>query len=60
MAPALRGQQRITTTLRDADGGTEIVVEHEGLPPGVSIEDNELGTRMALANVADVVEAEPA
>jgi uncharacterized protein YndB with AHSA1/START domain len=54
--PALRGQQRITTTLRDVEGGTEVIVEHEGVPPGVSVEDNELGMRMSLAKLAQLVE----
>jgi hypothetical protein len=30
----------------------------EGLPPGVRPSDNELGTRMALAKLAALVEAE--
>jgi hypothetical protein len=55
--PALRGTMTITTTLSDADAGTNVVVVHEGVPDGVSAADNELGTRMALAQLAELVEA---
>src|SRR5215831_9973277 len=34
--PALRGEMTITTTLADADGGTDILAVHDGLPPGLS------------------------
>ncbi len=55
--PALRGEMTMTTTLTDADDGTDVHVEHEGIPPGVSAVDNELGTRMALDNLAALVES---
>ena len=55
--PAMRGQMKITATLVDKDGGTEITMFYEGLPPGVSIADNEVGTRMALEKLAALVEA---
>lgn len=55
--PALRGEMTITITLADADGGTDLVAVHEGLPPGVSAADNETGWRMALAKLASLVEA---
>jgi uncharacterized protein YndB with AHSA1/START domain len=58
--PGLRGEQRITTTLRDTDGGTDVVVVHDGLPSSVPIRDNELGTRMALAKLAELVEVQVA
>src|SRR5881398_3754935 len=41
--PALRGEMKITITLSDADGGTDVLGVHEGLPPGVSVADNEAG-----------------
>jgi uncharacterized protein YndB with AHSA1/START domain len=56
-APALRGEMTITTTLADADGGTEILAVHEGLPPGLSTADNEVGWREALERLAALVEA---
>ena len=48
---------RITITLSDKDGGTEVVGVHEALPAGVSIVDNEAGWRMALGKLAALVEA---
>ena len=54
--PEFRGEMTITTTLADVDGGTEVLVAHEGIPAGVSTIDNETGTRMALANRATFVE----
>ena len=55
--PALRGEMTITITLADADGGTNLLAVHDGLPHGVSSTDNETGWRMALANLAAFVEA---
>ena len=55
--PALRGEMTITITLADADGGTNLLTVHDGLPPGVSSADNETGWRMALAKLAAFVEA---
>jgi hypothetical protein len=42
---------------REVDGGTDVVVVHEGIPPGVSVVDNETGTRMSLSNLAALVES---
>lgn len=52
--PDLSGE--MTTTLTDVDGGTEVLAMHEGVPRGVSATDNEMGTRMALDNLAALVE----
>lgn len=54
--PGLRGTMTMTTTLSDADGGTDILVTHDGIPDGLSAADNETGTRMALTNLAALVE----
>ena len=54
--PALRGTMTMTTTLTDADGGTDVLIVHEGIPDIVPAGDNETGTRMALANLARLVE----
>jgi len=55
--PALRGPMTITVTLADAaDGGTELVAVHEGLPSGVREEDNELGWTESLTRLAALVE----
>jgi hypothetical protein len=46
----------MTTTLTEAVGGTDVLVVHEGIPDKVPVADNEMGTRMALANLAKLVE----
>jgi uncharacterized protein YndB with AHSA1/START domain len=50
------GDMTVTVTLRDHDGGTELLAVHEGVPAGVAPEDNELGWRMALDRLAALVE----
>jgi uncharacterized protein YndB with AHSA1/START domain len=55
--PALRGEMTITITLADADGGTEVLALHDGLPPGLPTADNEAGWRESLAKLAALVEA---
>jgi hypothetical protein len=48
---------RIATTLIGARGGTDLVVLHDGIPPGVSAGDNEIGTKMALDKLAGLIES---
>jgi uncharacterized protein YndB with AHSA1/START domain len=55
-APEHRGVMTMTTTLAAADEETDVLVVHEGIPVGVAPEDNELGTRLALDNLAALVE----
>jgi hypothetical protein len=55
--PALQGEMTITFTLADAGGGTKVVAVHDGLPPGLSTTDNEIGWRMSLDKLAALVEA---
>ena len=55
--PALRGEMTITIALADADGGTDILAVHDGLPRGLSPADNEAGWRMSLAKLATLVES---
>ncbi len=55
--PTLRGEMTVTLTLVDADGGTDVIAVHEGLPSGVSPADNETGWRMSLEKLAALVEA---
>ena len=54
---ALRGEMSITYALTDADGGTDVLAVHDGLPLGVSTADNEIGWRISLAKLAALVEA---
>ena len=55
--PALHGEMTITISLADADGGTDVLAVHDGLPAGLSPADTEVGWRMSLANLAALVEA---
>jgi uncharacterized protein YndB with AHSA1/START domain len=55
--PDMGGEMTITFTLRDSDGGTELLAVHEGVPPGVSPADNEYGWRMSLGKLAALVES---
>jgi hypothetical protein len=54
--PALHGKMTISIALADADGGTDVVAVHEGLPPGLRAADNEAGWRSSLAKLAALVE----
>jgi uncharacterized protein YndB with AHSA1/START domain len=54
--PRMRGEMTVIWTLADAPDGTTLTGRHEDLPPGVSPEDNELGWRMSVGKLADLVE----
>ena len=54
--PKFAGAMKMTTRLADADGGTEVTILSQDLPPGVRPEDNEEGTRQALQKLAALVE----
>ena len=55
--PAMQGEMTVTYTLSEADGGTDIVAVHDGVPPGGSPKDNETGWRMSLDKLADLRES---
>lgn len=55
--PALRGEMTIAFALADANGGTDVLAVHDGLPQGVTEADNEAGWRSSLAKLAVLVEA---
>lgn len=57
--PAMQGTMTVTLSLRDHDGGTEVVAIHDGLPSGLPPADNELGWRLSLAKLARMLEAGP-
>jgi uncharacterized protein YndB with AHSA1/START domain len=50
--PGFAGEMRITWSLADADGGTEVTVLCEGIPAGIRLEDNELGSKQSLQKLA--------
>jgi uncharacterized protein YndB with AHSA1/START domain len=54
--PAMQGEMTMTITLSDVEAGTELVAVHDGLPPGVSAADNELGWKESLEKLASLVE----
>jgi uncharacterized protein YndB with AHSA1/START domain len=54
--PGFAGEMRITFSLADADGGTEVVVLCEDIPKGVRLEDNEMGSRSSLQKLAAFLE----
>ncbi len=54
--PSFAGPMRITIVLTEVDGDTQIVVVHDGLPPGLSPEDNEVGWSEALSKFAALAE----
>lgn len=50
--PALQGQPVMTVDFAPKDGGTEVTIAFEDLPPGVRPEDNDEGARLSLAQLA--------
>ena len=46
--PSYGGEMTITTSLADAEDGTEITILCQDIPPGIRLEDNETGCRQAL------------
>jgi hypothetical protein len=50
----------ISISLCDAaQGETDLLAVHEGLPEGLSVEANEEGWRQSLGRLASLVEAHP-
>jgi uncharacterized protein YndB with AHSA1/START domain len=54
--PALAGTMTITWTLVEVEGGTEVSVRADDVPPGISASDHEAGLASSLANLAAYVE----
>ena len=44
------------TTFADAPGGTEIAMTCENIPRGISPDDNAMGCRSSLQNLASLLE----
>lgn len=55
-APEFAGPMTMKVTLLGKADGTEVTVVFENLPPGIRPEDNDLGTRLALAKLAGYLE----
>lgn len=55
--PTMQGEMTLTYMLQPAaDGGTDLVAVHAGVPPGIRPEDNEAGWRESLDKLARLVE----
>lgn len=54
--PAFSGEMTMVVTFEARDGGTEVTVVFENIPPGIRPEDNDAGTRSSLEKLARYVE----
>jgi uncharacterized protein YndB with AHSA1/START domain len=50
--PAFFGEMTMIATFEEAPGGTEVTLVFKNLPPGLRAEDNEAGSRLSLAQLA--------
>jgi uncharacterized protein YndB with AHSA1/START domain len=54
--PRFGGEMKITTSFADTADGTEITLLCQDIPPGIRPEDNEMGCRSSLQNLATLIE----
>jgi uncharacterized protein YndB with AHSA1/START domain len=54
--PAFAGEMTMVVTFEERDGGTEVTLLFEHIPPGIRPEDNEAGTRSSLEKLARYIE----
>jgi uncharacterized protein YndB with AHSA1/START domain len=54
--PAFAGEMTMVVTLEERDGGTEVTIVFEHIPPGIRPEDNDAGTRSSLEKLARYIE----
>lgn len=54
--PAFSGTMTMTWTFTEGDGGTYVVVEATGVPPGIDPGDHVVGLESSLSNLARFVE----
>ena len=55
--PAFAGEMIMAVTFEERDGGTEVTIAFERIPPGIRPEDNDAGTRSSLEKLARFVES---
>lgn len=58
--PAMQGTMTVEYVLQDADGGTDVLAEHRGVPAAIPPADNDLGWRMSLGKLKRWIEERPA
>jgi uncharacterized protein YndB with AHSA1/START domain len=56
--PSFVGEMTMVVTLEERDGGTEVTILFERIPPGIRPEDNDAGTRSSLEKLARYIEGE--
>src|SRR4030095_9719910 len=56
--PAFSGKMFMLVMLEERDGGTEVTVVFENIPPGIRPADNEAGTQASLEKLARYLETE--
>jgi uncharacterized protein YndB with AHSA1/START domain len=54
--PAFSGEMTMVVTCEDRDGGTEVTIVFEHIPPGIRPEDNEAGCQSSLEKLARYLE----
>lgn len=54
--PAFAGEMTMTVTFEEREGGTEVTILFEHIPPGIRPEDNEAGSQSSLEKLARYVE----
>jgi uncharacterized protein YndB with AHSA1/START domain len=54
--PDFAGEKRVSFSLADAEGGTEVVVLCDNVPQGIRLEDNVAGCRSSLEKLARLLE----
>ena len=55
--PAFAGEMTMIVTLAERDGGTDVTIRFENLPPGIAPADNEAGTESSLEKLRQFVES---
>lgn len=53
---AFAGEMKFTALLADTEEGTEVTLICDDIPPGIKLEDNELGSNLSLQNLAAFIE----
>jgi uncharacterized protein YndB with AHSA1/START domain len=54
--PAFSGEMTMVVTFEERDGGTEVTILFDHIPPGIRPEDNEAGTLSSLEKLARYIE----